>query len=94
MNTCIPVVHLGQIEAVTSLTGAIPGHWAVVYLWCPRDIAEKRIIDRNTGDVEDRLRAWDETKALQCADVSINTGLVKPKEAARLIDARVPTLDT
>jgi guanylate kinase len=92
MRSAIPVVHLGQAEAVATLTNAVPGQWIVAYLWCSREVAETRIIERNTGDTEDRLRAWDETKPLTGADILIDTGVVDPEQAARMIDMQVQAL--
>jgi guanylate kinase len=61
----VPVLHLGQVEAIDAITTATPGaRWFVVYLWCPRNIAVERITARGTDDVEDRMRAWDRTAAL------------------------------
>lgn len=82
----VPVLHLGQVEAVDAVVRAIPAaRWLVVYLWCPRDVATERITARGTGDVEARLRAWDETKPIQHADVSINTAETTADDAAREI---------
>ncbi|MFI0448219.1 guanylate kinase [Actinomadura sp. 6N118] len=83
----VPVLHLGQVEAVHRVTSALPeARWLTVYLWCPRSIAEKRISARGTGDTEARLKAWDETDPLQDADVVLDTSLVQPHEAAREIN--------
>lgn len=87
---CVPVLHLGQTEAVKAITAAVPTmQWVVVWLWCPRDVAAERIAERGTGDVAARLRAWDETEPLPNADISINTADVSAVEAAVTIHRRV-----
>ena len=82
----IPVLHLGQVEAIHAVTKATPDtRWLTVYLWCPRHIAATRIEDRGTGDTDARLRAWDETEPLPTADLVINTADITPDDAAHLI---------
>jgi guanylate kinase len=47
----VPVVHLGQTEAVMAITTDTPDtRWLVVSLWCPRDIAAQRIRGRGDAD--------------------------------------------
>lgn len=90
LTHAIPVLHLGQVEAVTAVTEAIPSaSWLTVYLWCPRDVAEQRIIARNTGDVLARLQAWDETPPLPDTDLAINTAEASPDAAAQTIHQRI-----
>lgn len=82
-----PVLHLGQPEAIPVIRGAFPsGHWLVVYLWCSRPEAERRVVARDTGDVAERMQAWDATAAIS-ADLSIDTGDTDAGDAAALIDA-------
>lgn len=85
----IPVVHLGQVEAVERVTSSTPGDWLVVSLWCPRDTAAARIIGRGSTDLDARLRAWDETEPLPSADLTLNTAEVSAKGAAQLIENAV-----
>jgi guanylate kinase len=86
----IPVVHLGQLPAVDAVTEAVPGsRWLVVYVWCPRDVAEERIIARGTGDTAARLAAWDATEPLPDSDLTLNTAQVLPLDAARQIHRHV-----
>ncbi|TDC82501.1 kinase [Micromonospora sp. KC606] len=86
----IPVVHVGQVNAVDAVLKAFSGaRWTVVALACPRDVAVRRIVERQTGDVEERLRAWDETEAVADADLTIDTSKSSPDVAARLIDQAV-----
>ena len=90
LTHAIPVVHLGQVEAITAVTEAIPdASWITAYLWCPRDVAEQRIIARNTGDAPARLQAWDETPPLPDADLAINTAETSPDAAAQEIHQRI-----
>ena len=86
----VPVVHLGQVEAVGAVRDATPdARWLVVYLWCPRDLAQSRIDARGTGDTNDRLRAWDETVALRNADLTLNTAELSAEDAAHRIHRHV-----
>lgn len=92
LTVCIPVVHLGQVEAVKAVLGALSARWVTVWLWCPRDVAAERIAARGTGDVMARLRAWDETEPLPRADIFVNTAEVSPAYVARAIHSRVQSL--
>ncbi|MCU1646410.1 MAG: hypothetical protein JWN03_6685 [Nocardia sp.] len=85
----IPVLHVGQPEAIGTLLAAAPAiRWVVVELWCPRDVAAERAAARNTGDVTERLAAWDATPKLMVADVRIDTGSIDPAGAAdQIVDA-------
>jgi guanylate kinase len=91
LTVCIPVVHVGQVEAVKALTTALPPatQWITVWLWCPRDIAAARITERRTGDTTARLRAWDETVPPPEADITINTAETHPADAAATIHSHV-----
>lgn len=81
-----PILHLGQVEAVETIIGTVPStQWLVVYLWCPRDVAEERMLRRATGDVAERLQVWDETPPLRSADLTVDTSLTTPLETASLI---------
>lgn len=90
LRSCIPILHLGQVAAVKAITTSLPDtHWTVVWLWCPRHVALKRITERGTGDTAERLRTWDETESLPEADISINTVKVHPDTAAATIRSHV-----
>ena len=93
LTICIPVLHLGQAGAVQAVTGALPlaAQWVTVWLWCPRDVAARRITERGTGDTAARLRAWDETPPLPEADISINTAGIHPTGAAATIHHHIHT---
>jgi guanylate kinase len=94
LRNSIPVVHLGQAPAIEAVRSAIAGaRWLVVSVWCPREVAEKRIIARDTGDTTARLSAWDATEPVD-ADVAIDTSELAPAEAARLIDQSRRALNT
>ncbi len=83
-----PVLHLGQVEAIKKVTLAIPGaRWLVVYLTISREVAGVRIAARRDGDQDARMEAWDATMPLINADLSIDTGLVLPEDAACRIRA-------
>jgi guanylate kinase len=69
----IPVLHLGQPEAVEAIRKVTPeASWVVVSLWCPRDVAETRLRERNPADVQERLKVWDATETLPFTSVSVN----------------------
>ncbi|MEU5963877.1 kinase [Micromonospora parva] len=90
LSAAVPVVHLGQRQAIAAVTRAVPAaSWWVVYLWCPRDVAERRISARQTGDAGARLRAWDDTEPLPDADLTIDTAEVSPHAAAERIHRHV-----
>lgn len=84
----IPVVHLGQAAAVGAVVASTKIQWIVTELWCPRETAVQRIVSRATGDVEERLQAWDATEHLAKPDLLIDTSLTSPREAAELIKQR------
>jgi len=87
----VPVVHLGQTEAVAAVRCATPEvQWVVVQLWCPREVAAVRLAARNPADITERLEAWDVTKHLATADLALDTSKIAPREAARAI---IRTLD-
>lgn len=74
VRTRCPWVHLGQIEAVTAVTEAIPdASWLTVYVHTPRDVAAARIAARETGDDVSRLRAWDQTEPFADAGLVLDT---------------------
>ncbi|HZN20630.1 MAG TPA: kinase [Micromonosporaceae bacterium] len=86
LDEAIPVLHLGQREGVDAARRAFPAErWLVVSLWCSREVAAERIAARDTGDIADRLAAWDGTEPVT-ADLSIDTGNTSPDESARKID--------
>lgn len=88
----VPVLHLGQVEALSSIRSAVPSvQWTVVYLWCSRAEAESRLIERGATDVATRLLAWDQTLPLAEADLTIDTGQVTPDDAAATIHAALAT---
>jgi guanylate kinase len=93
LTTCSPILHLGQAEAVKAVTAALPPatQWVTVWLWCPRDVAARRITERDTGDTAARLQAWDETPPLPEADISLNTADIHPTDAATTIHHHIHT---
>ncbi|MEV7229709.1 kinase [Polymorphospora sp. NPDC051019] len=90
----IPVLHLGQVEAIDAVRQAFPNvRWTVVALTCPRDVAERRIVQRQTGDSWARLRAWDETESITTVNLTIDTSETPPVSAAKLINQVVRRRD-
>lgn len=85
----IPVVHLGQPEAVTAVTAGTPAaRWLVVELHAPLPVLRARIEARGTGDDAARVTAAIETPRLDGADLVVDTGTVSAAEAARLVAER------
>jgi len=84
----VPVVHLGQPEAVDALV-AEPLSWLVVALTCPEPVAAERIVARATGDAEDRLAAWRQTPALPTPDLALDTSTCSASAAAQVIISAV-----
>lgn len=90
LATGVPVVHLGQPDAVVAVSGALEGvRWLVVELWCLRETAAARLETRDPADVERRLGAWDSTPRLVGADLVIDTGALGPLVAALKIAGAV-----
>lgn len=102
---CVPVVHVGQVEAVFALA-AYPVHWTRVLLWCSREVTAERSAGRGDVDGDARLRVWAETYADLEAhrevpwSVIVRTDRTSPDESAALIrqavrdrapDRRTPT---
>ncbi len=86
----IPIVHVGQAEAVAAVAKSTQGTaWIVTALWCPRDVAERRIRERGDADAAARLTVWDETTDLRPPVTTINTAVHQPADVARLIAAAV-----
>jgi guanylate kinase len=82
----IPVLHLGQVEAIEAIMQGVPtARWSVVELWCPWPEAERRIIARGTGDNSARTEAWWSTSRLLSADLKIDTSEVSAVAAATRI---------
>ncbi|MGC5053578.1 kinase [Micromonospora sp. DT48] len=86
----VPILHLGQIEAIDAVKRSTPGIcWVVVCLWCARDVAAERIAARKTGDTLERLIVWDQTQPGIAADLEFDTGKIDPAEVAQQISARI-----
>lgn len=86
----IPVLHVGQRNAVDAIVAALPdAQVTTVSLTCPRDLAVQRITDRATGDTAGRIAAYDATERFINADLTIDTSVFTPVEAANLIANRV-----
>lgn len=60
--------------------------WLTVELWCPRPLAEQRLLDRGAVDLTERLIAWDETARLTNADLNIDTASTTSTQAALAVD--------
>lgn len=88
----VPVVHLGQVDGIRALTDGYPADWSVVLLWCPRHVTEQRSAGRGDSDTAARLAAWEATREDLEAhpgmvwDLTVETTVASPQDAARLID--------
>jgi guanylate kinase len=88
----VPVVHLGQVDGIRALIDGYPADWAVVLLWCPREVTKQRSAGRGDSDTAARLAAWDATREDLDAhpgmvwDLTVDTTVSAPVDAARLID--------
>ncbi|MFG2394591.1 guanylate kinase [Streptomyces lavendulae] len=88
----VPVVHLGQIDGIRALIDGYPASWSVVLLWCSREATTARCVGRGDSDTTARLTAWDATREDLEAhpetvwDLTVDTTMASPQEAARLID--------
>lgn len=87
LSASIPVIHLGQPEAVPAVTEAIPADWLVVDLHCPQGAAEDRLHHRGSTDITERLTAWAQTPHLDSPDLTIDTSTTSPGSAAARIAA-------
>lgn len=81
----VPVIHLGQPDAVKALLSYTSMSWLVVSLTCARNAALARIAARGTGDYEARKEAWDQTVPLDIADLAVDTSASNPEQDATLI---------
>jgi guanylate kinase len=80
----------GDADPPASVRAATPNaRRLLVYRWCPRDEAIRRLSGRGTTDLTERLEAWDHTEAVPNADLTINTGWTLPSDAADAIDHAV-----
>ncbi|MET9187701.1 guanylate kinase [Streptomyces anthocyanicus] len=88
----VPVVHLGQVDGIRAVVDGYPADWSVVLLWCPREVTEQRSAGRGDRDTMARLAAWDATREDLNAhpgviwDLTVDTTVSDPQDAARLID--------
>src|SRR5258705_9469399 len=79
----LPVVQLGQPEAIAAIEEATPGtQWFVIALHCSRDVAARRIKERGDQDLDERLSVWDGTESLAWADAIVDTGDVSATDVA------------
>jgi guanylate kinase len=84
----IPIVHVGQLEAVRALQQHRPPQWLSMVIWCSRETAERRLRERGSTDIAERLAAWDETEQdftdIRAGDARllIDTDRASPEEAA------------
>lgn len=91
----IPIVHLGQVSGIIAVTSGYPIRWVTVGLWCNRDQAERRLIERRDSDIHERLIAWDVTQEdLRSADfelftLTLNTSVIAATDAAKIVDSCV-----
>ncbi|BCJ64613.1 kinase [Polymorphospora rubra] len=83
----VPVIHLGQVEAVEAITGdrGTGAAWTVVELYCRPAVLRDRIRFRATGDEEQRFAVIEQTPRLPNADIRIDTESVTAAVAATMI---------
>jgi|SRR5215217_7956687 len=81
----IPVIHVGQTQAIEKLKGAVQVNWTVIELWCPRNVSYTRSIARKTGDIKQRMQVYDKTERLKQKNLTIDTSKTNPVEAAKKI---------
>jgi guanylate kinase len=85
-----PIVHMGQVAGVRALKRD-PLAWHSFCLWCSRETTRRRATIRATGDINDRLAAWDKTALdLETAtphdfDIRLDTDLLRPDDAVTRI---------
>ncbi|MFD5245652.1 kinase [Amycolatopsis sp. NPDC058340] len=88
----VPVLHVGQVDAIRAICRGYPLTWTVVMVFCPREEAAKRLIGRHDARVDERLAVWDETlteaRSADPAlfDLVLNTGAFEPTHTAAAID--------
>jgi guanylate kinase len=81
----IPVVHLGQPEAVRAVASVIINdRWVTFSLSCSRIGAIRRMARRADVDLDKRIRTWDETRPLE-GDGVFDTESASPAETASSI---------
>jgi guanylate kinase len=83
----IPVIHLGSVNAITTVTAVALFTWTIAQLWVNRAISEARAQARQTGDVPARLAAYDQTTYLgpELADLTLDTHTLSAGQAAAAI---------
>lgn len=85
----VPVLHLGQLEAISAVTDAYPdGTWLTVELWADLVETEGRLQQRKDHDLQERLDAWAETLRLNRADLRQDTTHQSPPQTATEIRRR------
>lgn len=88
----VPVVHLGQVDGVRALVDGYAAAWAVVLLWCSKEVTAQRSEGRGDRDTAARLAAWEATREDLDAhpelawDLTVDTAATSAEESARLID--------
>lgn len=86
----IPVVQLGQPEAVAALANAtLDIRWYVIALQCPYDVAVQRMRDRGDVDLDAREAAWRETQRIAEPDLTVDTAGAVPGDVAAQVDRLV-----
>lgn len=82
----LPVLHLGQPEAVAAVTAIFPPEtWSIAELWADVVETESRLLTRKEFGVQARLEAWAKTPQLAAPDIRIDTTQCSPPEAAELV---------
>lgn len=88
----IPIVHMGQVAGINALRQR-GSRWLDVLLWCPKDVAEERLRQRGSADIDDRISVWNWTLVYLKSfagppfRLSIRTDSVAPAVTAAVIHA-------
>ncbi|ULD38922.1 hypothetical protein [Rhodococcus qingshengii] len=80
----------GRPTRSPAVTTAAPDiSWTVVELWCPRDVMIERVTARGTGDIDERIAAYDQTPPLHGPTLRVSTATLEPAAIARWIDVLI-----
>jgi guanylate kinase len=99
-RSALPVLHMGQLAGVRAVREATALPWLSVLVWCDRETAAQRLRQRGSGDLDARLRAWDETAGDLTGqrpgdfDLVVDTAELDPEAAAAVIAGQLAQAKT